>query len=77
MTRAFKEIISLNIIEALKYNYLSIIVFIFLIILNIYFIYDIIKNKKTSYIILLIEKYYKLIILILVVTLIINNIRKI
>lgn len=78
MTRAFKKIIELNIIEALKYNYFSVIVFIFLIILNIFLIYDIIKNKKeTNKFISLIGRYYKIIFLNLLILMIINNIKKI
>ena len=78
LTRAFKSIIKLDIIKAIKYNYLSIIVLIFLIILNYYLIYDIITNKKqTNKYLTKIGSYYIIIIIILLITLILNNIRKI
>ncbi len=75
-TRAFKSIINLNFIEAIKYNLLSIPVFIFLIVINIILIYDIFFNKKkTDKIFMFISKYTILIIIILIINTIINNIK--
>lgn len=76
LTRAFKSILSLNFIDAIKYNFLSITIFIFLIILNIYLIYDILtNNKKTNFLFTKLGKHYILILIILIINAIINNIK--
>jgi len=73
LTRAFKEILQLNLLNAIKYNILSIPLFILLIILNTLLIIDIIKDKNiTKYVILKIFKHYKLIILLLLITELLN-----
>ena len=73
LTRAFKSILDLKLINAIKYNILSIPLFIFLIISNILFIIDIIKkNNKSSIFIKRITKHYKLLLLLLLITEIIN-----
>ncbi len=79
MTRAFKCILSLDIIGAFSYNILSPFLFIFLIVAFISLLYDIIKNKKTfeDKVIGFLEKYAVLIISLLVVSFIVNIIRKI
>lgn len=76
LTRAFKSILSLNIINALNYNIFSILVFFILIIGNIYLITDIIFNtKKTDDFMNNLGKHYKLILLLLTINTIINNIK--
>lgn len=77
MTRAFISIFNLDFISAIKYNLLSISLFIFI----VYSFYNIIKdilNKKNTYlnkILNYLSKYYKIIIMILIINTIINNIR--
>lgn len=76
MTRAFISIFNLDFISAIKYNLLSIPLFIFI----VYSFYNIIKdilNKKNTYlnkILNYLSKYYKIIIIILIINTIINNI---
>ena len=79
LTRAFKEIFNLNIIESLKYNLLAIPLFIFIIYTIIFIIKDIIKKENKYYetLINFLNKYYKLIIFILIINMIINNLRHI
>ena len=73
LTRAFKSILNLKFINAIKYNILSIPLFIFLIIINILLIIDIINNNNlTKKLINKISKHYKLIIILLLITEIIN-----
>lgn len=73
LTRAFREILKLNFIKAFSYNYLSIIILIVLIILNIAMVIDIIKDKNiTNKIINKITKYSYIIIILLIISEIIN-----
>ncbi len=75
-TRAFRAIINGNILEAIQYNLLSIPVFLFLLIVNCYLIYDIVKDKKkTDLFFERLGKFTIPIIVILFVNMIINNIR--
>lgn len=74
-TRAFLEILNLNLLEAMKYNLLSIPVFLLLLIVNAYLIYDIIKKqKKTEIFFEKLGQYIIPIVIILIINTIINNI---
>lgn len=76
LTRAFKSIIKLDLIGAFHYNALSVIIFVLLLVFNIYLIYDIVMNKKkTNQFINNLGKNYILIIIILLINEIINIIR--
>ncbi len=76
LTRAFKSIIKLDLIRAYHYNALSVIIFVLLLVYNIYLIYDIVMNKKkTNQFINNLGKNYILIIIILLINEIINIIR--
>lgn len=73
LTRSFKSILDLKLLDAIKYNILSIPLFIILIIINILLIIDIIKNNNiTIKFLKKILKHYKLIIILLLITEIIN-----
>lgn len=76
LTRAFRAIFEGNITLALKYNFLSIFIFIFLLVSLILFIIDIIKksNYLEKYIISF-KKYYLLIFILVVIAWIINIIK--
>lgn len=76
-TRAFRAILKGNLLEAMQYNLLSIPVFLFLIVVNGYLIYDIVTNRKK--IDSFFEKLGKCIVPILIILLlnmIINNVRR-
>lgn len=76
LTRAFKSIIKLDLIGAFHYNALSVIIFVLLLVFNIYLIYDIVMNKKkTDQFINNLGKNYILIIIILLINGIINIMR--
>ena len=79
LTRAFRSILSGNLIKAFKYNILSIPIFISIIVIFISMIIDIILNRINTikYIDKLFSKYYVFIIIIIFITMIINNINKI
>ena len=79
MTRAFKSILSLDIIGSLSYNILAIPLFIFFIFILVSLIFDIIKNEKTfeNKLIKFLEKYYIIIIILLIISLIVNIFRNI
>ena len=79
MTRAFKCILSLDIIGSLSYNILAIPLFIFFIFILVSLIFDIIKNEKTfeNKLIKFLEKYYIIIIILLIISLIVNIFRNI
>lgn len=68
MTRAFKLIITLNIIESFHYNILALPLFLTIIIIFILNIIDIIfiKNNINKFINLIIKNYYLIIILLLI-----------
>lgn len=75
LSRAFVAIFHLSFLEACKYNIISIPLFIFLIILNGYFLYDIILDtNKTQNLLKRISKYYIIILVITILTTIVNNI---
>ena len=78
LTRAFISILNFDFVSAIKYNIISIPLFIFLLVLNILLLYDIIFNKNKSWkLIEKVSKYYFVIIFLLVITMIINNVNKI
>ena len=75
-TRAFREIFHLHLIEALQYNLLSIPLFLMIIIIDSYLIYDILLNKqKTEKILEQLSRYIVPILILLGINTIINNIR--
>lgn len=76
LTRAFRSLLKLEIKEAIYYNFLSPIILVFLIFINIFLIYDIITNhKKTNKFLNKLGNHYNLIIIILIISTIINNIK--
>lgn len=78
LTRGFRALFHGNIIEAEKYNILTIPIFIFLIVLGILMLIDIIKKtNKTTELLQILAKHYKLLIIIVIVNWIINIIRKV
>lgn len=78
LTRAFKSLLRLDFINAIKYNILLLPVLIFLLILNSLLIYDIVKNKKeTNEYLIKLGRHYKLIIFLLLLSCIINNLKSI
>lgn len=78
LTRAFLAIFNFDFISAIKYNIISIPLFIFILFTNILLIYDIILNKKkTEKFLNKLSKYYILFLLLIIITTIINNINKI
>ena len=73
LTRAFISLFNFKIIDAIKYNFLCIPLFIFLVLVNYYLIKDIILNKYyTKNYIYKIFKHYKIIIILLIISEIIN-----
>ena len=78
LTRAFKSLLQLNIIDAIKYNFLVIPISIFVIIVNYYIIKDIILNKdETKLFVNKVLSHYKIIILLLIISEIVNMIKEI
>lgn len=78
MTRALKEIITLNIINSFSYNILAFPITIILLVIFIFTIIDLIYNKKyIEKILKLITKHYYIIIILLIISWIINIYRKI
>ena len=78
LTRAFLEILNLDFIHALKFNIISIPLFIFIVIINFILLYDIIFNKnKIRSIFINLSKYSNIILILLLVSFVINNINKI
>lgn len=77
LTRSFRSILSLDFINAFKYNFLGIPLFILCIIYTILLIKDIITGEGTAnkWIIKIFSKYYILIICLFIISMIINNIR--
>jgi len=74
LTRAFEAILDLKFLDAIKYNILSIPLFLLIIFINILLVYDIIFNKnKTKNIINIVNKNYKIIILVLILATVMNN----
>lgn len=79
MTRAFRSLLHLNIIESFKYNLLGLPLFIIIGYFLVILLYSIFKNsnlflEKVNY---LLARYYKIIIIVLLVNMIINNIKKV
>ena len=73
LTRGFRALFNGNIIEAEKYNVLTIPIFITLIALGLLMIIDTIqKTNKTSKLLQKISKHYKLLIIIVIINWIIN-----
>ena len=78
LTRGFRALFHGNIIEAEKYNILTMPIFIFLITTGLLIIIDIVKRTNTtSQILKKIAKHYKLLIIILIINWIINIIRQV
>ena len=75
LTRAFRLLINLDIINAIKFNFLAPIIFLFFLYLFICLIIDILFNKNLlEKIFIHIGKYYIYIIAVLIISMIINNI---
>ena len=73
LTRAFREILSLNLLEAFKYNILSIPLFITILFINILIIIDIVKNSNLAFkCYKKILKYYWIFIVLIILSEIIN-----
>lgn len=76
LTRGFRALFHGNILEAEKYNLLTIPIFIFLVVTGILMLLDIIKKtNKTSILLKRISNHYKLLIIIVITNWIINIIR--
>lgn len=75
LTRAFREIMHLHFLQALKYNIMSILTFILLALMALSLIIDIVFNKDyTEKIIKYLSKYYVIIFILIMITLVFNNI---
>ena len=79
LTRAFKSILSFDLITATKYNVLSIPLFICMIIFIFSIIKDIVLNKETTIVFLnnIFKRHYVILLIIIFITMIINNINSI
>lgn len=79
LTRAFKSILSFDLITATKYNVLSIPLFICIIIFIFSIIKDIVLNKETTIVFLnnIFKRHYVILLIIIFITMIINNINSI
>lgn len=79
LTRAFKSILSFDLITATKYNVLSIPLFICMIIFIFSIIKDIVLNKETIIVFLnnIFKRHYVILLIIIFITMIINNINSI
>ena len=79
LTRAFKSILSFDLITATKYNVLSIRLFICMIIFIFSIIKDIVLNKETTIVFLnnIFKRHYVILLIIIFITMIINNINSI
>lgn len=74
LTRAFREFIKLNFVGAVKYNFLSIPIFLLIILVDFYLVYDIIfGSKRTELLFEKLGKHTILILIILGINMIINN----
>ncbi len=75
LTRAFLAIMEFKFLDAFKYNIMSIPLFIFLIIINILFVFDVVfSSNKAEKFLNNLSKYYTVIIIVVVITIVINNI---
>ena len=73
LTRGFRQLFQGNVLEATKYNILTIPIFLFLSFLGIFFIIDLIK--KTNYMekyLFIFKKHYILVILFVLISYVIN-----
>ena len=77
MTRSFHEIIRFNIIDALYYNFLTILLILFIIYSIILFISDIRKNETKILNLITSKKFYVVLIILLIISEIFNIIHKI
>lgn len=79
LTRAFKSILSFDLITATKYNVLSIPLFICMIIFIFSIIKDVVLNKETTIVFLnnIFKRRYVILLIIIFITMIINNINSI
>lgn len=79
LTRAFRSILSFDLITATKYNVLSIPLFICMIIFIFSIIKDIVLNKETTIVFLnnIFKRHYVILLIIIFITMIINNINSI
>ena len=79
LTRAFKSILSFDLITATKYNVLSISLFICMIIFIFSIIKDIVLNKETTIVFLnnIFKRHCVILLIIIFITMIINNINSI
>lgn len=79
LTRAFRSILSFDLITAAKYNILSIPLFICMIIFIFSIIKDIVLGKETTIAFLnnIFKKHYVILLIIIFITMIINNINSI
>lgn len=79
LTRAFKSILSFDLITATKYNVLSIPLFICMIIFIFSIIKDIVLNKETTIVFLnnIFKRHCVILLIIIFITTIINNINSI
>lgn len=76
LTRSLRALLSLNLVESIKYNILGIPIFLIGVISIAMIIKDLIKNEETFMPMLyeIMNKFYKFIFIVLVITMIINNI---
>lgn len=73
LTRSFKALINLNILDSFKYNLLGLPIFILLVIINVLLVIDIIKNsKETNNFFKRLGKYYLVILIIIIINTFIN-----
>ncbi len=79
LTRAFKSILSFDLITATKYNVLSIPLFICMIIFIFSIIKDIVLNKETTIVFLnnIFKRHCVILLIVIFITMIINNINSI
>lgn len=79
LTRAFKSILSFDLITATKYNVLSIPLFICMIIFIFSIIKDVVLNKETTIVFLnnIFKRHCVILLIIIFITMIINNINSI
>ena len=79
LTRAFKSILSFDLITATKYNVLSIPLFICMIIFIFSIIKDVVLNKETAIVFLnnIFKRHCVILLIIIFITMIINNINSI
>ena len=77
MTRAFKNILKFDFVQAFNYNILSIPLFLFFIFICISIIYDIIRNEQTleNRVIKVLDKYYIVAIILVLASFVVNIIR--